>query len=90
MIIDAVYGCFQTKLKDLLGTAPVMWEFEFKADLVTTSVTQFHILAINYCTPFNEQPLTIAIKFLRHQNSNDVMQNKPRKKVKSTRQPMYA
>jgi hypothetical protein len=51
MVIDAVTGCLQTTLKDLLSTARLTWESEFKADLVSTSVTQFHILAINQCTP---------------------------------------
>jgi hypothetical protein len=37
-----------------------MWEFECKADLAYTSVTQFHILAINQCALSYEPQLITA------------------------------
>jgi hypothetical protein len=44
-----------------------------EADLANTSVTQFHILAINQGTVSHQQLLIIAIQSLRNQSSYDVM-----------------
>jgi len=66
LIVETVTGCLQAILRDLLHTVREMSEYECKADLVTSSVTQFHVLAINQCTLSHESQSIIAVRLLRH------------------------
>jgi hypothetical protein len=59
VIMDSVTGCLQAILRDLFSAVLETWEFECKADLAYTSVTQFHILAINQSVRTPHEPQLI-------------------------------